>query len=168
MALFASEAKLTSNWYVAATHYLTGGLVAPAIISGVIAYGLNSVIKTENLNIIFDILVGTVVSILSLWLSIIYSQNYIKRHYLIKDTNKVIKISTIFYFVGSIIILAIFYAFGILYLIAVGLGNHECEVAQFCDPKNSIISYSILTIIETYLFYILSKKYLNKTNSNPI
>ncbi len=168
MSLFTSEAKPTSNWYVALTHYLTGGLVAPGIISAVIAYGLNSFINTGNLNIIFDTLLGSVMSILSLWLGIIYSQNYVKRHYIIKDINQVVKLSTIFYFIGSIIILVLFYAFGILYLIAVSLGNRECDVTQFCDPKNSIIIYSILTIIETYLFYILSKKYLNNTNSNII
>lgn len=168
MSLFTSETKPTSNWYVAATHYLTGGLVAPGMISAIIAYGLNSFINTRDLNIIFNTLLGSIIGILSLGLGIIYSQNYIKRHYIIKDINQVIKTSTIFYFIGSIIILILFYAFGILYLIAIGLGHHECDVTQFCDPKNLIISYSILTIIETYLFHILSKKYLNNTSPNII
>ena len=155
MALFSSESKPASNWYVAATHYLTGGLVTPGIISGVVGYGLGAVGFNKS-NSLVQLAVGLVINIFALWLGIMYSANYISRSYIIRDKAKVVKLSTIYYVLGSAVFIVITFVFNIILALAYSLSG---KIGQIPTAYDYFVIVAI-SILETYLFFYFSKKYL--------
>ena len=157
MRLFSQERKPASNWYVATTHYLTGGLITSALISGIAGFVLSSLIKVEN-----DFLsttINLIANILALWLGIIYSANYLNRHYIINNRIRVVNLSTIYYLVANSIFIGLFYFYDFLYVVATSLESRQQQVHHLTKPDDLAVLASV-TLIETYIFYILSKKYL--------
>jgi len=156
MSLFSQEPKSASNWYVAATHYLTGGLVAPALISGIVAFALSSLTKSENnfLSTVIDF----IVRLLALWLGVIYSTNYLNRTYIISDRIRVLNLSTIYYLIANYILIGLFYSYDFLYVIALSLSGRQ-QVDHLIKAGDLTIM-AFFALIETYAFYILTKKYL--------
>jgi hypothetical protein len=156
MSLFSQEPKSASNWNVAATHYLTGGLVAPALISGIVAFGLSSLTKAENS--FLSMVTGFIVNVLALWLGVIYSKNYLNRTYVISDRVRVVNLSTIYYLIANYIFIGLFYSYNFIYVVAISLSGRQ-QTGHLTKAGDLAIMASV-TLIETYIFYLLSKKYL--------
>ncbi len=79
------ERKKSSNWYMAATHYLTAGFAIPFVIGLVatllVRVGLSTFFSVPLLLTIFLLVIG----VLSIWLGTMYSANYLKKAYIIDD-----------------------------------------------------------------------------------
>jgi hypothetical protein len=156
MGLFSREPKSISNWYVAATHYLTGGFVVPALVSGIVGFGLNSLTKTENS--FLSTLIGFIISILALWIGVIYSKNYLQRTYIISDWVRIVNLSAIYYLIANYFFIGLLYVYDFLYVIALSLSGREG--INHLTREGDLAIMALITLIDTSIFYILSKKYL--------
>ncbi len=135
------EKKASAEWYIAATHWLTAGFAIPFVLTLLLSVPVTLLLaKYANGNY----LQGTVfvlVSILGIWLGVIYSSRYLDKTYVIKDANKIINFST-------------------AYLAIIGGGFRVYEVIQ-----TGILHYTDLGfLVGVVVFYFVSKKYV-KNNS---
>ena len=133
--------KKSSNWYIAATHYLTAGFAIPFVVGLVVALlarmGLFTFLSTQLASVIFSL----VISVLSIWLGTMYSANYLKKAYIIENKNKIVNLAT-------------------LYFVVLHFGYFLFQIFR----SNKLTSYSLIGIIITAaLFYIFSKKYIKNT-----
>ena len=142
--------KKSSNWYIAATHYLTAGFAIPFVIgliaSFLIRAGALAFLSAPLLLMIFLL----VIRVLSIWLGIKYSANYLKKAYIIDDKDKIVNLATVYFVVLN---------FG-YFLIQIFSSN------KFLGGKVAgvDIAYSLIgLIIAAVLFYIFSKKYVRNT-----
>ncbi|MFH1423882.1 MAG: hypothetical protein ABIG29_02955 [Candidatus Nealsonbacteria bacterium] len=138
------EKKKSSNWYIAATHYLTAGFVIPLIIGLIASFILLPLIKFGSPLLIMVFLLA--IRILSIWLGTIYSANYLKKTYIIGDKAKIINLATMYLVVlnGGYILLQIF----------MGKAAGVAIIYSFVDFS-----------IAAFLFYIISKKYIQNTET---
>jgi len=136
------EKKKSSNWYIAATHYLTAGFAIPLIIGLIVTFILLPLIKLDSL--LLTMVFVLAIRVLSVWLGTIYSANYLKRTYIIEDKDKIINLAT-------------------TYLVVLNLGyillNTLIGKAAGTDILYSFIGF----IIVAFLFYVVSKKYIQNT-----
>lgn len=132
--------KSASNWYVAATHFLTAGFVIPFL------FGLLLIIATilfPFAYISFFLVIGAILSILGTWLGVMYSARYVRKKYAIEDKDKVIFLSTAY----LIFLTIVYYAY------------------QFFS-NNIVIDLNFFTyifvpfIIKVLVFFIASKRYI--------
>lgn len=136
--------KESSNWYIAVTHYLTANLAIPFII------GLIASIIFYNLGIDDETTLSTILTfliiLLSTWLGVMYSANYLYKTYLITDPSPIVKLSTLY---AAILYIGVFILFFIF------------------KPESSFkIIDVIIGLISIGFFYAVSKKYV-KGNSEP-
>ena len=157
MGLFSHEPQQAPNWYVAATHYLTSGLVAPTLISGAAYLSLGLLLPNIE-NVFLNMVTGFIISILSLWLGIIYSKNYLDRTYIIKDCVRVVNLSTMYYLIAGYIWIGLLYFYDFLYVIAQSLSGRA--YINHLTKEGDLPIMALFILIETYIFYTLSKKYL--------
>ncbi len=136
------EKKKSSNWYIAATHYLTAGFAIPFIIGLVATFILLPLIKLGSSLLIMVFLL--VIRILSIWLGTIYSANYLKKTYIIENKDKIINLATTY--------LVVLNGGYILLNILIGKATGIALVYSFVG-----------FIIAAFLFYIISKKYIQNT-----
>ena len=132
------EKKMSADWYVAATHYLTAGFVMPLLI-GIIA---SAVIMLLPVLEVISMPLSLVLSLLSIWFGVWYSAGYLKKTHIIKDPNKIIKLSTIYLVVIQF-----------LYCIYLALAQ-DIVLAGI-----QLVSLVIMALI----FYFASKKYIVET-----
>jgi hypothetical protein len=139
------EKKISGDWYIALTHFITSGIVI-MIFYVVAQYFL---FFTENKMIYVNIIGSPLLFILGLILGVIYSAKYITKAYVIKNSQKIAKLSTIYWiFLGGIDRL---YKF-------MNITNNE-------ELKYVIIGF-IFLIIESIIFYTFSKKYIKVSENN--
>lgn len=137
------DKKTSSDWYIAATHYLTG-LLAPKIVGNIILiifFGfINNLLGITSSQIIFlEVLSGTLIIV---WFGTMYGARYVNSHYVIKNANSVVNIATIY-------CLAINVVFWHFFLIA------RDRVFSW-DLISSILSSIAVSIV----FYFGSKKFI--------
>lgn len=138
--------KKQSNWYTAATHFLTAGFAIPMIIFlltgfviGYIGFDITQPAVQMIINIIW---------LASIWLGVMYSANYLARANHIENASEVVVLSTIY----RIVLILPFIA---LYIFALATNS------QLNSNQTIEISVNLLfTIIGTLLFYWTSKKYV--------
>lgn len=146
------EKKISSNWYIAATHLLIAGFVIPVLLNLIESFVLFSVIKIIglhdlDLSLIFNVsLVSFIlIGLINTWLGVIYSSRYLDKIYFINNADSVVSTSTIY-----------------LSVITGTLG--------FIRLNGQINAFGIIGIIYFLLmvlvFYFSSKKYI-KNNSTP-
>lgn len=142
--------KKSSNWYIAATHYLTAGFAIPLVI-GLIATFLIKVSAPIFISapILLAIFLLTI-KLLSLWLGIRYSANYLEKAYIIDNKDKIVNLSTIYFAVLH---------FGYFLLQALNISRYGNE---------KLIGLGLEIIITTVLFYVFSKKYIRNTKDSII
>jgi len=129
--------KQSANWYIAATHYLTAGFVVPLLI--IFIFGL-FIGFLPVLPPVLMYLLYSVVMVLAIWLAVIYSANFLKKKYIIKDKSKIVNLSTIYLVVV-----------GIIGLVLQGF---------------SILSIVVLAVMAV-VFYFGSKRYIEETVEMP-
>lgn len=135
------EKKRSRNWYIAATHYLTSGLVMPLIITFIATFILAMLVRGESPILV---VANIVILPLSLWLGARYSASFINRRYVVPNAQKVVKLSTVYLVV----------VWGATYLYFLMAGG-----ATMANVVN-IIAF----IIGGVVFYRTSQKYLKQTN----
>ena len=86
--------KKVSDWYSAATHYLTAGFIIPFLIG--IVFGFLSAMGEDVFSISGDVIyfVSIVVTLISIWFGVMYSASYLRKAYHITNKERVIRIST--------------------------------------------------------------------------
>jgi len=124
--------KQSANWYIAATHYLTAGFVIPLLMMFVlgIILGFLPVLPKAVMYLLYLVVMALVI-----WLATIYSANFLKKKYIIKDKNKIVNLAMIYLVVLGVI----------------GL------VLQFS------VLYILVLAVEAVVFYLGSKKYIEET-----
>jgi len=126
--------KQSANWYIAATHYLTAGFVIPLLIMFI--FGLFIGFLPVLPKMLMYLLYSGVMA-LAIWLATIYSANFLKKKYIIKDRNKIVNLSTI-------------------YLVVLGIIGLVLQ-------SFSVLSIIVL-VVEAVVFYLASKKYIEETS----
>jgi len=134
------EKKQSANWYIAATHYLTSGFAVPFVMGLFLGIPVAFVIGKEN--ILLGVIVSSMIWFLGTWLGVIYSAKYLAKTYIIKDSNKIIKLSTI-------------------YLAVLG-GLYRLDKIDKGITTAYIVDIILFAVI-VFIFYYSSKKYIHNT-----
>ncbi|HBX49541.1 MAG: hypothetical protein UR66_C0004G0120 [Candidatus Moranbacteria bacterium GW2011_GWE1_35_17] len=136
------EKKQSANWYIAATHYLTAGFAIPFVIGLIVGIPVFLILGKD------EILLSNAVNLISapiiVWLGVMYSAKYINKTYLIKDSQKIINLATIY-----------------LVIIAGGLNMRSAIMDNF--DVVSILGI-VRVVAMAIVFYITSKKYIKNTD----
>jgi uncharacterized membrane protein YhiD involved in acid resistance len=126
------EKKNSADWYIAATHWLTA-TIGMAIFGAVI--GIILALISQNPTII---MVGIIILYpLMMWLAVKYSARYLDKTYVIKNTNQIVILSTI-------------------YIVIVGGGYRVMNLLSKGILTADHIGFAIAIIV----FYFASKKYI--------
>jgi hypothetical protein len=137
------EKKKSSNWYIAATHYITAGFV-PFLLGGIaFSFIAVSLISSGITNEYLFAFLQALFFLIIIYLGVRYSANYLNKAYIIKDKNRVVNLATTYY----------------IFLNVIGLG--------ILDRDLTIV---IINIVLAALFYTFSKKYIKNselTYQNP-
>ncbi|MSR76075.1 MAG: hypothetical protein EXS68_00595 [Candidatus Ryanbacteria bacterium] len=88
--------KASASWYIAATHYLTAGFVVPLIVSLVYSFMIFPKIGSIDSTVLW--VVELVISILAIVLGVIYSARYLQKTYIIQEKDKIVLLSSIYFF----------------------------------------------------------------------
>lgn len=134
--------KESADWYIAATHWLTAGFAIPFVLALVLGIPLTLILGKENITLLAFAFI--ILSILSIWLGVIYSSKYLNKTYIIKNADQIVILSTI-------------------YLVLVGGGFRVYKFIQTGVFTYEYIGFAIGIII----FYFVSKKYI-KNNSAAV
>ncbi len=134
-----AEKKESANWNIAATHYLTAGFVMPVITMLITYFLIIPNIGIKSVYIIYLIL--AIMLLLWVFLWVIYSANYVKKTYIVKDIEQVIKLSTI-------------------YFLVIGILSNSYRFFSGKLILNDFVFMLLVILISTPIFYIVSKKYL--------
>ncbi len=129
--------KSSPAWYIAATHYLTSGFAVPLII-GLIA---GWILTSFNASMIVTNTVFFITFPLSLCLGVIYSAKYIKKVYVIGESQRIITFST-------------------AYLIIVNGGLNIMKMIRLQSFDYLFLS----VLLGIFVFYIFSKKFIRNNN----
>lgn len=134
-------------WYIAATHYLTAGLVVPLICNIVFSYISIFLSLSDTVTYI----VALFVVIVSVWGGVVYSARYINQKYIIQSVNSIVNLSTVY-----LIVVRLIYTMGKFN--QTGAYTNKAE-----------LTYTVVVLVITFaLFYILSKKYISKYHIDPV
>ena len=140
------ERKKSKDWYIAARHYIATSLMG-RLISSIVLVALFFLLGPESLPslmefplIVFPLMGG----ILGVWLGIMYSANYLKKIYIIENKDKIVNLATIYNIILGVV--------SFLYVVTKLKGYEGNNIIVIC-----------YLIIEVFLFYILSKKYIRNT-----
>jgi len=146
--------KQSSNWYIAATHYLTAGFVAPLLL-GFLASFLTSITPLFTAGI-GKILFGFIFLVLAIWLGTMYSARYLKKTYVITSESKqrIVNLATIYF----VVLRLIFYMFGFLSIMA----KIRISGGMITD---FLLNIFIFVVIGGALFYYLSRKYITEDSA---
>lgn len=124
--------KNSTDWYIAATHWLTSmvasGILGAIVIIAVAAFTNNSTI---------DLIATIIVSPLVMWLAVKMSASYVNKTYVVKNASQIILLSTV-------------------YLVIVAGGYRVYGFINTGVFQNEYIGFIIALIV----FYIASKKYV--------
>lgn len=129
--------KNSSNWNIAATHFLTAGFVMPFLVKLVAMVIFSMLFASLSFNLMY--VIQLMIIILSVWLGVIYSAKYITKKYIIKNPNSIVSLSTI-------------------YLIVLHAILRIIEMSQ--GGNTNIILGIILSLTLVLSFYFFSKKYV--------
>lgn len=139
-----NEKKQSANWNIAAIHWLISGFVIPLILNLtislvlVLVFGEDFIKKNMTLAASASILYSPLIS----WLSVMYSARYVNKKYIIKNSNEIAKLAT-------------------LYLVIVGGGFRIFQIIGGSGLSVELIGFVLAIIV----FYIASKKYIRTSDA---
>ncbi len=143
------DLKESKLWYISATHYLTSGFVIPLILSALSVFLLKSFFGTSYQA--WQFLTVLIVSLLSVYLGVIYSASYLKKTYKIKDAKKIIKYSSIYF---------IFFSAFLFLLDSTSSIVKTYKENGFATAFWFVFFPFIYLLIASLIFYLTSKKYI--------
>ncbi|MDP2930174.1 MAG: hypothetical protein Q8N56_01005 [bacterium] len=151
--------KQRSNWYIAATHYLTAGFAVPFLLGLLTSFLiLNIPLPTRLLFTtgIGGILFGFILLILAIWLGTMYSARYLKKTYVITSESKqrIVNLATIYF----VVLRSIFYMTGFLWAILIARVSGAMIL-------NLLLQLLFLVATGGALFYYLSRKYITEDSA---
>ncbi len=88
------EKKQSKDWYIAATHWLTAGVLMPFLIRIVLGTPAVIIIGEDNTALLFVVM--EVIWIIGIWLGVINAAKYINKTYIIKNSKNITKMATIY------------------------------------------------------------------------
>ncbi|MDB5204135.1 MAG: hypothetical protein JWP09_163 [Candidatus Taylorbacteria bacterium] len=133
------EKKVSPDWYIAATHWLTAGFVVPFLLALVLGIPLAIILGKDNITLLS--LSFVVINVLSVWLGVMYSAKYLAKTYIIKDSNQIAILATVF-------------------LVLVGGGFRVHTFMQ-----TGVFAYEYIGfIIGIFVFYFTSKIYIKNSH----
>lgn len=138
------EKKQSKDWYIAATHWLTAGFVMPLIVGLILGIPV-MLITGENNAVLFQVLMQ-IIWIFTIWLGVMYSAKFLAKTYIIKDSNNIARLATIYLgVVGSLV-----------------------RIKNLSNGMDVIYVINLVFfVVGVAVFYILSKKYI-KNSENVI
>lgn len=142
------EKKEAKDWYIAATHWLTAGFVMPFLVNLVIGFAIFPLLNLESG--ILTLIISLVSAVLAIWLGVMYSANYLRKRYIVRDKNKVIVSATIYLFVLRV-------GYNIYYF----WGAEKINITE-------VVFEAIGIILVVVLFYLFSKKYIKEDTENLV
>jgi hypothetical protein len=92
----------SANWNIAATHYLTSGLIIPIIVAFILAIPLGFITLAIG-SIFVETIINNVIWIIGLYFGILYSVSFLKKKYIIEDPAIIAKTSSIYYVVIGLV-----------------------------------------------------------------
>ncbi|MFH1657186.1 MAG: hypothetical protein ABH919_01850 [bacterium] len=131
------EKKQSKDWYIAATHWLTAGFAVPFLVRLLVTLPLAFVVKNSELLVVSIY----AVELLAIWLGVMYSAGYINSTYIIKDSDNIVKIATI-------------------YIVVVAFLNLMISEISLIN-----VVFLVTSII---IFNVASKKYIHNTESESV
>ena len=134
------EKKQSKDWYIAATHWLTAGFAMPLIIGFVL--GIPAVILIGENNAMLFAIVMSVIWILGIWLGVMFAAKYVNKTYIVKNSENIAKLATI-------------------YLGVIGGGFRLFGLSRGITTA-SVIDIGFF-VVGVAVFYILSKKYIKNS-----
>ncbi len=137
------ELKQARGWYVGITHFLTSGFVVP-IIAGIFLGYIFNLLEIFNQSSLFASIFMGIIGVLIIWGGVIYSAKWIMGRYYISNAKKVVTVSTSIMAVFGLFSIA----FGFLGILITG-------------TTILWVIESIFTILGIFVFYSVSKKYIN-------
>ena len=126
------EKKNSSEWYIAATHWLTA-MVSSVIFGAIIIFLLAMITQNPMVVLVGMIVLNPVV----MWFAVKYSARYLDKTYVIRDASNIVLLSTI-------------------YLVIVAGGYRAYHFVNTGVFQNEYIAFILALIV----FYIASKKYI--------
>ena len=141
--------KQSSNWYIAATHFLTAGFVVPLLL-GFLASFLASIIPFST-SLIREVLFGFIFLVLAIWLGTMYSARYLKKTYVITSESKqrIVNLATIYF----VVLRLIFYVSGFFWIMT----KIRVSGGMITD---FLLNIFVFVILSGALFYYSSRKYI--------
>src|SRR3989344_2696557 len=143
----AKERKQSADWNIAVTHYLTAGFAIPFLVG--LAWFLIVRILGLQLGVIMLYIFSLLLVVIAIWGGVKYSADYLKKTYIIKNKDRIIKTATIY-----MVVLVLGY-----YLISFYMVRFRGGLIS----KTDLIYTGISIPIRIFLFYIFSKKYIKNT-----
>lgn len=100
--------KKIKDWQIALVYWLLAGVPAPFLFSAIFGHIVKGI--AENFGVIVWLaILGEAVKFFLVWISIIYSAKFITKTFIIKDSENIAKISTIFLCVVLFVFRVIFF-----------------------------------------------------------
>lgn len=135
------QKKVSSNWYIATTHWLTSAFAIPLILGFIFLYIIGYIYINYKINMALLIVPFYP---LVYWLGAKYSASYLNRTYIIKDSNDIAKKATI---------------------IAVIIGGIY-RLLQIMGGKITIEQLAF--VLSMIAFYFASKKYIKQDSISTL
>ncbi len=145
--MYMKEKKKAKDWYIAATHYLTAGFIVPflcMVVIGTLLAMLDSATSGQLPSILYYVIVG-LFSILFIYLGVIYSAKFIGGRYSISDASKIVRLSTIY----SIIISVVFTVLDFIF-----------PDVEYRDTTLEIVLSLTISVVAIAVFYFASRKFV--------
>ncbi len=136
--IYMKEKKNKSDLYIAITHWLTSGFVVPLILVFLTVIALGMFLPEKD-PVVYEIIM-IFLSPIIYWLGTMYGANYINKTYIIKNKDKIAKISA-------------------LTLLIIGGGFRLLGFINSGVLKLEFIGFGLILIT----FYIASKKYIKNS-----
>lgn len=151
--------KESKDWYIAATHWLTAGIVTFAI-AFICGFAINMamilLIGIKNLApqtiYIFSAVVSSFLAIPSVWLGVKYAATYINKAYIIRNKAKITNLATLYLLVTGI-------PWGIFSGVSISTKFSTSVVLTWS------IVYILGLIVQVGVFYLASKRYIHTTDN---
>lgn len=139
--------KESAAWNVAATHFLTAGFLIPLVTSLALGFILSKAgMDDGSLPII---VLSNAIVLVSVWLGVMYSANYLAKKYVVTDVQKIVTLSTVY----MVVLFAIYIGGSILVVL---------NSAGATLNSTTAISVVLFAIVRIVVFYIASKKYIQQ------
>lgn len=139
--------KESAAWNIAATHFLTAGFLIPFLTSLAVDFGLSS--AGMDVGSVPMQLLSNAIWLVSIWLGVMYSANYLAKKYVVTDASKIVNLSTIYR-----VVLATLFIGGGFFMAA-------SDSSAVVDTTAATFTV-VFAIVGTLVFYVASKKYIKQ------